>query len=61
VKDPRNIFENNLINSNVPVEEIVDPFFKDSGVRLLVKREDLNHQFLSGNKLLQVRKGSIQF
>jgi 1-aminocyclopropane-1-carboxylate deaminase/D-cysteine desulfhydrase-like pyridoxal-dependent ACC family enzyme len=50
VKDPKNILQNDLINSNVPVEEIVDPFLKNSGVRLLVKREDLNHPFLSGNK-----------
>jgi len=50
VKDPKNILHNDLINSNTPVEEIVDPLIKDSGVRLIVKREDLNHPNLSGNK-----------
>lgn len=50
MKDPNNILHNDLINSNTPVEEIIDPLIKDSGVRLLIKREDLNHPFLSGNK-----------
>jgi 1-aminocyclopropane-1-carboxylate deaminase len=55
VKDPKNILQNDLINSNVPVEEIVDPFIKSSGIRLLVKREDLNHPFLSGNKWYKLK------
>ena len=50
MKDWKNILQNDFIDPNVPVEEIVDPIIKESGVRLLVKREDLNHQFLSGNK-----------
>ena len=50
MKDPKNILHNDLINLNTPVEEIIDPLLKNFGVRLLVKREDLNHKFLSGNK-----------
>ena len=50
MKDLKNIIKNNFINSNVPVEEVVDPIIKECGIRLLVKREDLNHPFLSGNK-----------
>jgi len=50
LKDPKNILQNDVINPNTPVEEITDPVIKNMGIRLLVKREDLNHPFLSGNK-----------
>jgi 1-aminocyclopropane-1-carboxylate deaminase len=33
-----------------PVQEIHDPILDKAGVRLLLKREDLNHPFVSGNK-----------
>jgi len=33
-----------------PVQEIHDPLLDSFGLRLLVKREDLNHPFVSGNK-----------
>jgi 1-aminocyclopropane-1-carboxylate deaminase len=33
-----------------PVQEIHDPLFEKAGVRVLVKREDLNHPYVSGNK-----------
>jgi 1-aminocyclopropane-1-carboxylate deaminase len=33
-----------------PVQEIFDPLFDKAGVRVLIKREDLNHPFVSGNK-----------
>lgn len=33
-----------------PVQEIHDPVFDRAGVRVLVKREDLNHPLVSGNK-----------
>lgn len=32
------------------VQEIHDPTFDQKGVRVLIKREDLNHPFVSGNK-----------
>ena len=36
--------------SQTPIQEIHDPIFDKAGVRVLVKREDLNHPFVSGNK-----------
>ena len=36
--------------SNTPVQEIHDALFEKAGVRVLIKREDLNHPFVSGNK-----------
>lgn len=33
-----------------PVQEIHDALFDKAGVRVLVKREDLNHPYVSGNK-----------
>lgn len=36
--------------SETPVQEIHDPIFEKAGVRVMMKREDLNHPFISGNK-----------
>lgn len=36
--------------NSTPVEEIVTPLTAAHGVRLLIKREDLNHSEISGNK-----------
>lgn len=33
-----------------PVQEVKDPILKDSGIRLLIKRDDLIHEHISGNK-----------
>lgn len=33
-----------------PIQEIFDAALENAGVRLLVKREDLNHPYVSGNK-----------
>ena len=33
-----------------PVQEVTDPFLKGSGIRLLIKRDDLIHEHISGNK-----------
>lgn len=33
-----------------PVQEVNDPNLKDSGIRLLIKRDDLIHEHISGNK-----------
>ncbi|MBK9097259.1 MAG: 1-aminocyclopropane-1-carboxylate deaminase/D-cysteine desulfhydrase [bacterium] len=38
------------INENTPIEEINDPFLKERKISLYLKREDLNHPALSGNK-----------
>jgi 1-aminocyclopropane-1-carboxylate deaminase len=43
-------FKNLLTYSDTPIEEIQDPIISDSGVRLFIKREDLNHPLISGNK-----------
>jgi 1-aminocyclopropane-1-carboxylate deaminase len=39
-----------LAYTATPVQEIHDPLMEKAGVRLLVKREDLNHPLVSGNK-----------
>lgn len=39
-----------LAYRNPPTVEISTPQTKDAGVRLLVRREDLNHPFVAGNK-----------
>ena len=36
--------------SETPVQEIQDPIFVKAGVRVMIKREDLNHAFICGNK-----------
>jgi len=33
-----------------PVQEVNDPILKESGIRLLIKRDDLIHEQISGNK-----------
>jgi 1-aminocyclopropane-1-carboxylate deaminase len=42
--------QNMLHYSETPVQEIHDPIFGKAGVRVMIKREDLNHPFISGNK-----------
>jgi 1-aminocyclopropane-1-carboxylate deaminase len=39
-----------LSYTQTPIQEIYDPIFDKAGVRVLVKREDLNHPYVSGNK-----------
>lgn len=39
-----------LVYTPTPVQEIFDPVLENAGVRLLIKREDLNHPLVSGNK-----------
>lgn len=39
-----------LSYSNTPVQEIHNALFDKAGVRVLIKREDLNHPLISGNK-----------
>lgn len=33
-----------------PIQEIHDPVFEKAGVSVLIKREDMNHPYVSGNK-----------
>jgi len=35
---------------NTPIEEVNDPFLKERNISLFIKREDLNHPHISGNK-----------
>jgi len=39
-----------LTYTPTPIQEINDPLFDKAGVRVLIKREDLNHPLVSGNK-----------
>jgi len=39
-----------LAYTPTPVQELHDPLFEQSGVRVLIKREDINHPYASGNK-----------
>jgi 1-aminocyclopropane-1-carboxylate deaminase len=39
-----------LAYSPTPVQEIHDPVLDKAGVRLFIRREDLNHPYVSGNK-----------
>ncbi len=46
----KNILESDFINHKTPIYKIEDTLIKDSGIKLFIKREDLNHPELSGNK-----------
>jgi 1-aminocyclopropane-1-carboxylate deaminase len=50
MKSHKNILESDFINHNTPILKIEDPIIKDSGIKLFIKREELNHPELSGNK-----------
>ncbi|MFB3056003.1 MAG: 1-aminocyclopropane-1-carboxylate deaminase/D-cysteine desulfhydrase [Ignavibacteriaceae bacterium] len=50
MKSHKNILESDFINHKIPIHKIEDPLIKDSGIKLFIKREDLNHPELSGNK-----------
>lgn len=39
-----------LSYQETPIQEIYDPKISTAGLKLLVKREDLNHPYVSGNK-----------
>jgi 1-aminocyclopropane-1-carboxylate deaminase len=44
-----------LSYKTTPITELEIPFLKERNIRLLVKREDLNHPFVSGNKWLKLK------
>ena len=50
MKSHKKILESDFINHKIPIHKIEDPLIKDSGIKLFIKREDLNHPELSGNK-----------
>jgi len=43
-----------------PVQEIHDPVFDKAGVQVLVKREDLNHPYVSGNKWWKLKYNLLE-
>lgn len=50
MKDAHNILNADFINHHTKIQEIPDPLIKNTGVFLYVKRDDLNHPQISGNK-----------
>jgi len=38
------------INENTPLEKVDDPLLEERKISLFIKREDLNHPYMSGNK-----------
>ncbi len=46
--------------SETPTIEINDPSIREAGVRLLLKREDLNHPFVSGNKWWKLKYNLLE-
>ena len=43
-----------------PIQEIRDPLFIEKGIRFLVKRDDLNHPVVSGNKFRKLKYNLAQ-
>ncbi len=43
-----------------PVQKIRDPVFDRAGVQVLVKREDLNHPYVSGNKWWKLKHNLVE-
>ncbi len=46
--------------TETPIQEILDPLLERAGIRLLVKREDLNHAQVSGNKWWKLKYNLAQ-
>lgn len=44
-----------LSYNQTPIQEIIDPLISVHGVRIFVKREDMNHPYVSGNKWWKLR------
>jgi 1-aminocyclopropane-1-carboxylate deaminase/D-cysteine desulfhydrase-like pyridoxal-dependent ACC family enzyme len=43
------------INENTPLVEVNDPFLRERKISLFIKREDLNHPHMSGNKWYKLK------
>lgn len=43
-----------------PIQEIHDAVFSKAGVRVLIKREDLNHPYVSGNKWWKLKYNLLE-
>lgn len=46
--------------SETPTIEIKDPSIREAGVKVLMKREDLNHPFVSGNKWWKLKYNLLE-
>lgn len=57
VEIPKQIID---LNINSPVEELIDPLFKNKGVQVFIKRDDLIHPFISGNKWRKLKYTLVQ-
>lgn len=44
-----------FIDENTPIQTILDSLIKKTGIKFLVKREDLNNKFISGNKWYKLK------
>lgn len=40
---------------NTPIQEIINPLFDEKEIKFLVKRDDLNHPVISGNKFRKLK------
>ena len=45
----------NMEFETTPIQEITNPTLVEKGLRLLIKRDDLNHPIISGNKLRKLK------
>lgn len=54
------ILKNDFVNQNTPIQEVENLHLKNTGIKFLIKREDLNNQFLSGNKWLKLKYNLIE-
>lgn len=52
--------EKRLVNTPSPVQEILDDFLLEKGIRLLVKREDKLHPQISGNKWRKLKYNLLE-
>lgn len=51
---------NQISYQNTPIQEIHPRWCTNSGVRLLIKREDQNHPFVSGNKWWKLKYNLVE-
>ena len=53
------ILNTDFINHQTPSQTVKDPLIVNAGIKLIIKREDLNHQSLSGNKWYKLKYNLI--
>ena len=60
MNDITKILKTRIIDENTPIQLISDPLIKTANVNLLVKREDLNNKYFSGNKWHKLKYNLIK-